>query len=133
MLKKEITYTNLNDQVQTENHYFNLTRAEIVEIDADYPDGLMEYLTIAMQSKNNGAVIKAFKDLILRSYGVKTPSGKFVKNQELRDAFMASEAYSVLFMELLSGEEAAANFVNAIIPKVPADTEKAPISVVPHG
>ena len=59
-----------------------------------------------------------FKDIILRAYGEKSADGKrFIKNQELRDAFAQTEAYSDLFMELATDAEAAAKFINGIIPQ----------------
>lgn len=129
MLKKEITYTDLNGAQQTEDFYFNLTKAEVIELDAAYPEGIMEYLNLAVKQKRTDVVIATFKDLILRSYGEKTPSGKFIKTQALRDTFMASEAYSELFMELLENEQNAATFVNGIVPHV--EEPKGSNAVVP--
>ena len=63
------------------------------------------------------AIIKIFKDLILKAYGEKSADGKrFIKNDELRDAFSQTEAYSQLFMELATDSDAAAKFVNGIMP-----------------
>lgn len=133
MLKKTITYTDFDGVQREEDHYFNLTKAEMIEYDASFQDGAIAHLTFLMNNKMNGSLIMAFKDLILRSYGVKMPNGKFVKSQELRDAFMASEAYSELFMEITSGEDAAAAFINGIIPKVPNAEQKDPHAVAPIG
>lgn len=121
MLKKSITYTDFNGDEKTEDFYFNLTKAELIEYDAAFPEGCMEYLTRLVKTQQKGKLIMAFKDLILRSYGEKTDSGRFLKSQELRDAFMATEAYSELFMEVTANEENMAAFVNGIVPKVPAN------------
>lgn len=131
MLTKEITYTDLNGNERTDTYYFNLTRAELIEYDSSYEEGVLNYLTFLAKNgdKMKGKLVLAFKDLILRSYGEKTVNGRFVKSQELREAFSASEAYSELFMEITSSEENAANFINAIIPKVPES--KAPNNVKP--
>lgn len=133
MLKKTIKYTDFDGTKREEDHYFNLTKAEMIEFDAVFPEGAVEHLTFLMEQKMNAPLIATFKDLILRSYGVKMPNGKFMKSQELRDAFMASEAYSELFMEITSGEEAAAAFINAIIPKIPDAEQKDPHAVAPIG
>lgn len=121
MLTKEITYTDLNGNQRTDTYYFNLTKAELLEYDSSFEDGVLNYLTFLTKNgdKMKGKLVLAFKDLILRSYGEKTPNGRFIKNEELREAFAASEAYSELFMEITSSEENAANFINAIIPQVP--------------
>lgn len=131
MLKKTIKYTDFNGNEREEEHYFNLTKAEMIEYDASFADGAIEHLTYLMKTKQNGPIIAAFKDLILRSYGEKTPNGRFIKSQELRDAFMASEAYSELFMEITSGEDAAAAFINGVIPKI--EEPKDPHAVAPLG
>lgn len=119
MLKKEITYTDFNGNQKTEDYYFNLTKAEVIEWDSEYPDGAIQYFNMLLKMQDVGKLVKVFKDLILRSYGEKTDSGRFLKNQALRDAFMASEAYSELFMEVTASEENMAAFVNGIVPQVP--------------
>lgn len=131
MLTKEITYTDLNGNERTDTYYFNLTKAELLEYDSSFEDGVLNYLTFLTKNgeKMKGKLVLAFKDLILRSYGEKTPNGRFIKNEELREAFAASEAYSELFMEITSSEENAANFINAIIPQVPET--KTPNNVKP--
>lgn len=129
MLKKEIAYTDLDGNKKTREYYFNMTKAEMVEFDAAYPGGALTYLTILVKNQEHNVyeIIKAFKDLILRSYGERMPNGDFLKNQNLRDAFSASEAYSELFMEITSGEDAAAAFINGVIPKI----EEKPNNVTP--
>ena len=69
------------------------------------------------------------KDIILKSYGVKSPDGRrFIKNQEVRDAFVQTEAYSQLFMELATNAQAASDFVAGIIP---AKTDEEPSAETP--
>ena len=122
MLKKEITYTDFNGNQRTDDYYFNLTKAEVIEWDAEYPDGAIQYFNSLVKNQNVGKLVKVFKDLILRSYGEKTESGRFLKTQELRDSFMASEAYSELFLEVTANEENMAAFINGIVPKVTENT-----------
>lgn len=121
MLVKEITYTDFDGVERKENFYFNLTRAEIVEYDTNYADhgGVMKYLTWLVKNEKINELIKAFKELILRSYGERNAQGRFIKNQEIRDSFMSTEAYSNLFMEITSSEEAAAKFINALFSGIP--------------
>lgn len=131
MLTKEITWTDFNGEKRTHPYYFNLTKAEMIEYDASFPEGAMEYLTNLVKTQQKGKLVLAFKDLILRSYGEKTDNGRFVKSQEIREAFAASEAYSELFMEITSSEEAAAAFINGIVPVVPDPNANRPAPVVP--
>lgn len=119
MLKKTITYTDYDGNSRTEDFYFNLNKAEIAEMEASEIGGLSNLLKKIVAERNNKKIIELFKELILRAYGEKSPDGKrFVKNQELRDAFCQTEAYSELFMELAGNAEAAAAFVNGITPVV---------------
>lgn len=132
MLKKEITYIDLNGNERTEEYYFNMTRAEMLEYDVAFSafGGVIPYLTMLVKTQDNKKLFDAFKDLILRSYGEKTDSGRFIKSQELRDSFMASEAYSELFMEIIESETSAAAFINGVMPNVPAKKEP---EIVPVG
>ena len=118
MLKKTITYTDYNGDQRTEDFYFNLTKAEVTEMEMSIDGGLSGKLHRIVQTKDSKEIIASFKDLILKAYGEKTPDGKrFIKNQEIRDAFEQTEAYSELFMELCLNAEAAAAFVNGVIPQ----------------
>lgn len=121
MLKKTITYTDYNDVERTEDFYFNLTKAEIMEMEMSTVGGLAEMIQRIIKTQDAPAIIKIFKDLVLRAYGEKSPDGKrFIKNDEIREAFSQTEAYSILFMELATDADAAAAFVNGI---TPADTD----------
>lgn len=117
MLKETITYTDYNGVERTEDYFFNLTQAEITEMEMSITGGLAEMIRKVVAAQDAPAIIKIFKDLILKAYGEKSPDGKrFVKSDELRTAFSQTEAYSVLFMKLATDADAAAKFVNGIIP-----------------
>ena len=128
MLKRTITYPDYNGGSRTEDFYFNLTQAEITEMELSVDGGLIEMITRIVAAQDGKQIIATFKDIILRAYGEKSPDGKrFIKNQELRDAFSQTEAYSQLFMELATDADAAAAFVNGIVPAQSA-TPAAPAS-----
>lgn len=117
MLKKKITYTDYNDLERTEDFYFNLTKSEVMEMEMSTTGGLAEKINKVIAAKDNPTIIKIFKELILKSYGEKTPDGKqFVKNDDLSVSFSQTEAFSNLFMELATNADAATSFVNGIIP-----------------
>ena len=123
MLKKTITYTDYNDVERTEDFWFNLSKAEIMEMEMSTTGGLAETIQKVVQKQDAPAIIKLFKDLVLKAYGEKSPDGKrFIKSDELALAFSQTEAYSNLFMELATDADAAAKFINGIIP---ADAAKA--------
>ena len=117
MLKKTITYTDYNGVERKEDFYFNLSKAEVMEMELSTTGGLAEMIKRIVAAQDQPAIIKVFKDLILKAYGEKSPDGKrFIKSPELSDAFAQTEAYSILFMELATDDEAAAKFINGIVP-----------------
>jgi hypothetical protein len=119
VLKKEITYKDFNDEEVTETFYFNLSKAELVEMEMSHEGGgLAESLQRMIASEDKKAIITEFKGIILGAYGKRSDDGRrFMKSQEFRDEFESSEAYSELFMELITDTGAAIEFVNGIIPK----------------
>lgn len=117
MLKKTINYTDYNGTQRTEDFYFNLTKAELMEMELSTTGGLAGMIERIVASQDAPAIIKIFKELVLKAYGEKSADGKrFMKSEELSTAFAQTEAYSILFMELATDSDAAAKFVNGIIP-----------------
>lgn len=117
MLKKTITYTDYNGVERTEDFYFNLSKAEITEMELGTVGGFAEMIQKVINANDAPTIIKIFKDLVLKAYGEKSADGKrFVKSEEISTAFAQTEAYSNLFMELATDSKAAADFVNGIIP-----------------
>lgn len=117
MLKKRITYTDYNGTKREEDFYFNLSKAEIMEMEMSTSGGLTEMITRIIETKDAPSIIKVFKEIIMKAYGEKSPDGKrFIKSKELSESFAQTEAYSELFMELASDSDAASKFVNGIIP-----------------
>lgn len=117
MIKKTINYVDYNGNQRTEDFYFNLTKAEITEMELSIDGGLTATLEKIVESKDSRQIVEMFKKIILKSYGEKSEDGKrFIKNEELTEAFTQTEAFSELFMELALNENAAAEFVNGIMP-----------------
>lgn len=129
MLKKTITYTDYNGVERKQDFYFNLTKAEIMKIEMSVPGGLAEKIRRIVDAQDQPAIIEVFEDLIGKSYGVKTPEGGFKKKPEYLEDFMATPAYDELFMELATDADAAAKFVNGIIP-AGLDVSNAPVLAV---
>lgn len=117
MLKKIITYTDYNGLERTEPFYFNLSKAELMEMELGVTGGMTEMLNKIIAAKDAPSLMKTFKEMIMKAYGVKSDDGKrLIKSEELSIAFTQTEAYTVLFMELITDDKAAADFVNGIIP-----------------
>ena len=119
MLKKTIKYVDYNGEQREEDFYFNLSKAELMEMEFSKDGGLTNSIERIIKEKNEKELVRIFKDLVLNAYGVKSDDGKrFIKNKEIRESFAQTEAYSELFMELAADDEAAAAFVNGIVPAV---------------
>lgn len=122
MLKKTITYIDYNENERTEDFYFNLSKAEALEMEMSTTGGLTEMARKIVAAQDTPALIKLFKEFVLKAYGEKSADGKrFIKSEEIATAFSQTEAYTQLFMELATDADAAAKFFNGI---TPSDTSK---------
>lgn len=127
MLKRTIKYTNFNDEEVEEVFYFNISKPELIEMEVEYDGGLTGFIKRIVESNSGRDIIMQFKEFILRSYGQRSDDGKrFIKNDQLREEFSQSAAYHVLFMELATSAEKAAEFLMGTLPKdMQGDLEKA--------
>lgn len=121
MLKKNIKYTDYNGVEREEEFLFNLTKAELMEMEMGTTGGLAEKIQKIIDSQDAPSIIKIFKEIILKAYGEKSADGKrFIKINDngtpLSIGFSQTEAYSQLFMELATDSDSAAAFVKGIIP-----------------
>lgn len=128
MLKKTIKYVDYNGVERNEDFYFNLSKAELMEMEMSISGGLTEMINKIVNTQDAPAIIKIFKELVLKAYGEKSADGKrFIKSEELATAFAQTEAYSELFMELATNADEAAKFVNGIMPAdIAKEAEKHP-------
>lgn len=117
MLKKTMTYTDYSGNERTEDFYFNLSKAELLEMELSEAGGFEEMIRRIVASQDTAKITSVFKELILKSVGIKSPDGKrFMKSPEIREEFMQTEAYSDLFVELIGDADKAAAFVNGVVP-----------------
>lgn len=124
MLKKPVKYVDYNGQEREEDCFFNLTRAEVTEMELGVDGGLTEMIQKIVKEKNGPAIVKIFKDLILKAYGIKSPDGRrFIKSKEISEEFQQTEAYSIIFMELATDEKAAEAFINGLVDGIDVSQE----------
>ena len=117
LLKITVTYTDYNGVERTEDFYFNLSKAEVAEMELSVDGGLGAMIENIVNAKDNKQIVALFKELVLKAYGEKSPDGRrFMKSKEISEAFSQTEAYSEIFMELALDEKAASDFVNGILP-----------------
>lgn len=121
MIKKTVNYINFNGEEVTEECYFNLSKAEITEMEVIVEGGYMKLLEDVVASKDNRKILEVFKDLILKAYGIKSEDGRrFMKSDKLSEEFSQTEAFSEVFMDLATNSKSATAFVEGIIPSAPA-------------
>lgn len=133
MFKKTISYTDYNGKQRTEDFTFNLSKAELLEMNLSTEGGMEAFLQKIIAEEDVRKLVELFKDVIIRAYGEKSVDGKyFVKTDEngrrLADKFAQTEAYSELFCELATDDKAAAEFINGIIPQALAEEVSAEIA-----
>lgn len=117
MLKKTITYTDYNGTERTEDFYFNLSKAEITEMELSMEGGMRAYIQKIIAAKSQLALVTLFKEIVMKAYGKKSADGRlFMKNDAIRAEFEAHPAYSMIYMDLVTDEAKASAFVNGIIP-----------------
>lgn len=124
MLKKPITYENFDGETVTEDHYFNFSKAELVELEVSEKEGFSELLQKVVKAEDGAAIVSNFKKIIMLAYGVRSEDGKrFDKSDEVKKAFMETEAYSALFMQLAMDTDFATEFINGVMPAgmIPSD------------
>lgn len=129
MIKKTITFIDYNGEKRTEDHYFHLSKAELAEMELSENGGFSKLVERIVQERDTKQMIAIFKELIMRSYGIKSLDGRrFEKSEEISRAFTQTEAYTELFLELVGDASAASAFVNGI---APSDLPKTPPSTLP--
>lgn len=118
MYKETVKYIDYNGVERTEDVYFNLSKAELMEMQLSTAGGFDTMINKLIKAQDQPTLVKVFKDIILRSYGVPSPDGRrFIKTKELAEEFTQTEAYSDLYMKFITDSEAAAKFINGIMPK----------------
>jgi hypothetical protein len=140
MIKKAITFEDFDGKTVTEDHYFHLSKSELIAMELSEEGGMAAKLEGIVKGNNGAHIINTFNEIIRASYGQRDPvnASKFFKSTKIRDEFMSSLAFDALFQELMTDAQAAANFVNGLVPKDLADSDAvqrafAEVGLTPEG
>jgi hypothetical protein len=127
MIKQTVTYKDFTGEEQTDEFYFHLTEADVIELEVSANgNSLSAWTEKIVKSQNGGEIIATFKKIIAASYGVKSDDGRrFIKNPEILAEFISTNAYSKLFMSLATDAGVASTFVNGIMPEGSSDGKTA--------
>lgn len=132
MFKTTRTYVGFDGVERTEDFYFNLNKAEIMEMQLGISGGMTDYLERITKAVDTPSIIAVFKEILLKAYGEKSPDGRrFVKSDELSKAFSETPVYEEMFIELATDDKKAAEFINAVIPKDVEDAAKSNVKALP--
>ena len=116
MHKEVITYNDLNGVQRTEDFYFDLSKPEIVKMQASAKGGYDVQLKSIAASLDGAKIMDFFENFVSKAYGVKSEDGRrFMKSDEISRSFMETPAYEVLFEKLVTDDKYAADFVNAVM------------------
>lgn len=127
MLKREIKYEDFDGNEHTEVFYFNISKPELVELEADTSEGFSKWIRGIIEAEDNKTLVQMFKKIVLLAYGERSEDGKrFIKSEQLREEFSQTNAFNELFMELATSDKAATTFLIGVMPKdLRGDIEKA--------
>ena len=118
MLKKTFQYTDFNGNTQEETFYFNLSKSEVIEYELQERAGMSTTIQRIVEERDNQKILAHFKDIVIKAVGRKSDDGRrFVKNDEIREDFLASPAYDEMFVWLMSEPGAGADFINSVFPQ----------------
>ena len=124
MYRDHRTYIDFNGVERTEDFYFNLSKAEIADMELSTTGGIKDMVNKILEAKDQAKLVSLFKDLIRMAYGVKSEDGRnFIKNDKVREDYFSTNAYSDLYMELATNDQFASQFFEAILPVTATDPE----------
>lgn len=134
MIKKTMTYKDYDGNQRTEDFWFNLTKAEAAKLEFGTTGGITKMIERIVQEQDVKRILDVFEDLILRSYGKKSPDGKrFIKNAEQTEEFIQTEAYSDLFIEFMNNPDEFSKFFAGVLNfevNMPAENAAAELTLV---
>jgi len=131
MIKKTVTYTDYDGVERTETFYFNLSQAELLEMEFSASGGFTKMIEKLIETKDAPRIMSIFKEMLLKSYGEKSADGRrFIKSTELSTEFSQTPAYEKLFVELATNADSATEFVNGLVDGANVKAAEEPVLAV---
>ena len=117
MIKRTITFEDLDGNSITDDFYFHISMSEVSKMELGTEGGMAEKLKKLVAASKGKDIIEQFEGILHSAYGVRSENNRqFIKNEQVWQEFYQSDAYNVLFMQLISDEDASAAFVRGILP-----------------
>ena len=118
MIKETISYEDIDGNSKTMDAYFNLSMREMRQL---LKDGIQEKLDAVTSGKASTDTMFDLIDILIKtSFGKRVESNgeaRFVKDPELTEAFMNSDAYDSLLGKMMSDDQFATRFFTGLVPK----------------
>ena len=118
MIKETISYEDIDGNSKTIDAYFHLTMREMRQL---LKDGIQDKLDVVTSGKASTDTMFDLIDILIKtSFGKRVESNgeaHFVKDPELTEAFMNSDAYDSLLGKMMSDDQFATRFFTGLVPK----------------
>jgi hypothetical protein len=116
VIKKEITFTNIDGEEVTEEWWFGLEPSDVVDMEIAHLPNPAQYLMQIMEDHDSRALLELWRELMWRSAGKRI--GKlFVKDEATLREFKYGGAYNAIFSEVCSSDDIGAAFFTSILPE----------------
>lgn len=123
MIKKSITFTNLDGQLKQEDYWFQLTQADfakkaLTEGGHAYLERLRDLSELTEETAvgRGKEMMDTFETILFDSVGMRE-GDLFIKNEEITKRFRYSGAYDAFFLELLQTPDSGASFFKNVFPR----------------
>ena len=118
MIKWTIKFVDFNGNSVKEDFYFHLNKAEVMRMQFCANGAYSQFIERITNQRDLRMLGEEFENIILTAYGEKSDDGRtFKKSDDIRENFKSTEAYSELFMELITDADKAVSFIKGILPK----------------
>lgn len=118
MIKWTIKFVDYNGNSVKEDFYFHLNKAELMRMQFSANGAYSQFIERITNQRDLRMLGEEFENIILTAYGEKSDDGRtFKKSDDIRENFKSTEAYSELFMELITDADKAVSFIKGILPK----------------
>lgn len=118
MLVKKIKFKDFLGREREQEFYFHMSEAEAFKLDLKTVGGFERKLKNMTEQQDVPKFAEMLDDMILSSYGHIAADGfSFEKTPEETKRFQESNAYSIIFKELITNGDACVDFIKGILPQ----------------
>lgn len=118
MLVKTIKFKDFLGKDREQEFYFHMSEADAYKLDLKTVGGFQRKLKNMTEEQDIPKFAEMLDDMILSSYGKIADDGfSFEKTEAATKRFKESNAYSILFKELITSGDKCIEFIKGILPQ----------------